>query len=251
MFNLYRNSFIVLSHPKAGRTWLSVIFDKLLEFEFGITNYNYFHKTSYFSTSAFRHYKIEFTHGPSSRIIENPNTNIFKNRNIVFLIRDPKDIIVSYYYQRTIRKQLFSGTISEFIRDKNTGIAKVVNYHNIIDGYRDTFSKYILLKYEDMCNDLPKQICRLLNYFDLKISSKTIEDVSDWVTFSKMQNRERLGVSSKSGLMAIDPDNINSYKVRKGLIGGYKHELCLKDQFYVEDYVKKNLNEYFQYYLNY
>jgi Sulfotransferase domain len=50
----------------------------------------------------------------------------YRGTKVLYLIRDPRDVVVSCFFQATRRKKLFRGTLSEFIRSDNYGIRKIV-----------------------------------------------------------------------------------------------------------------------------
>src|SRR3546814_2248758 len=47
---------------------------------------------------------------------------LFADRPIIFLIRDPRDIMVSAYFHATRHKRRFGGTIGAFLRDRGHGL---------------------------------------------------------------------------------------------------------------------------------
>src|SRR3546814_14969570 len=55
---------------------------------------------------------------------------LFADRPIIFLIRDPRDIMVSAYFHATRHKRRFGGTIGAFLRDRRHGLPALISYWN-------------------------------------------------------------------------------------------------------------------------
>ena len=133
----YSNSeYFILSHPKSGRTWLRVMLSKYLS---SLNNHKFSNLIEIHQLTteidapiiSFNHDNTSYNYGISM------NKTHFKNKkyknetdNVILLVRDPRDVIVSYYLHCTRRRKYFSGTISDFIRDDKFGIEKIIMFLN-------------------------------------------------------------------------------------------------------------------------
>src|SRR5829696_8296931 len=127
LFSTRDADVFVLSFPKCGRTWLRVMLSKYIldlrghepgdlvdvysiSRRAGLPAVTFDHEDSYFT--------IE---GACAQALET-NKARYRDKRVAFLVRDPRDVMVSYYVYCTKRNRAFRGTIGEFIRDSRFGI---------------------------------------------------------------------------------------------------------------------------------
>ena len=98
-----RSDVYILSFPKCGRTWLRMMLAKAFALIDGEDVSDYF--TS--APAPDRNMRIIFDHEDSGGLsaydaLETDKTK-YKNEKVLFLVRDPRDVMVSYYFQMTRR----------------------------------------------------------------------------------------------------------------------------------------------------
>ena len=60
------------------------------------------------------------------------NKSKYRNKKVVFLVRDPRDVVVSYFFQRTKRSRSpVNLDMSSFIRDPGYGVNRIIDLMNI------------------------------------------------------------------------------------------------------------------------
>ena len=91
-----QNSAIVVSQPKSGRTWLRFMLDRL-----GL--------------------HLRYQH-PSGSILPDE----WRGKKIIFLYRDPRDVVVSHWYHATRRHGFYDGSLSDFILHPEWGLESVI-----------------------------------------------------------------------------------------------------------------------------
>lgn len=208
----------VISFPKSGRTWLRVMLDKL-----NIAML-YSHAGSEYNLSC------HFANLPSPSSCE-------KQGKQLFLFRDPKDTVVSGYFQKSRRivENVYSGTISEFIRDPRYGIEKIVRFNLEWLSYYERLGQYnhLSISYEALRRDPQRGLVAIYTY--LKGYSPKIDLINNVVketSFSRMQAQEKSGELSATYGRILAPANKNdpeSLKVRKGKVGGYIDYMTKED----------------------
>jgi len=159
-------------------------------------------------------------------------------RKIVFLHRDPRDTVVSGYHQAARRIGVFHGSISEFVRDPHHGIEKVARYNRMWLGFASDNPFILVCSYEAMLADTCQELERIAAFLGASVSGKAIEDAVYRNRFEEMRRREASGeFREKYGqiLTPRDPNNPDSFKVRRGIVGGYRDELSCADITYCDD----------------
>ncbi len=219
-----KKSFI--SYPKSGRTWIRFILVEL-----GVSKKIHFH-----------HDTFEFNDGAKPKLNFEIDERIKKysvNDKIIYLERDPKDVMVSLYHQITGRfKDFFKyeGSISDFIRDDYFGAENLAKFRYIWNTVVKQKS-FLKITYEECHDDLSAVIIKILNYYELEIDKNKIEEAVKKASFDNMKNIERSQSFSQPWLR---PRN-NAYKVREGKVGSYKNYLSKKDIEYLSTIFGKDV----------
>jgi hypothetical protein len=251
--NKYKKSdALILSTGKSGRTWLRVLLNKYLSlyydvpFELGdLSKLNKKIPVLLFSHELWLHFSDASW---IQRILGKyviPD-NILVNKKIVLLSRDPRDVVVSLYYQKTRRsKKKIVCDMNEFIRHRQYGIRTVVNVMNIWHRRLKKHPRCLLIRYEDMKQDVLGELTRLLKF--LGIENINIDIARKAVAFADFDNMKRMelkGEFKSSVLMPSDPSDPNSFKVREGKVGGYIRHFCESDAQYLDDAMKMLADHY-------
>jgi hypothetical protein len=198
----------VVSYPKSGRTWLRLILDALY------LDLHYHHDT------AEALYKPEQDFDP-----EGADPSDYGDARIVYMIRDPRDVIVSSYFQATRRERTWNGGLGEFLRHPKLGFEALVRFQQHWLGLSDDLHRMLVVSYEDMQADAPGRVAAVTRFLGAgRVSARRIERAVRLYTFDRMQESERSGILKVfygGKLKPGDPDDAEAYKARRGRVGGY------------------------------
>lgn len=161
----------------------------------------------------------------------------FAGHPTIFLVRDPRDVMVSAYFHATRQKHRFDGDISSFLRDRQQGLASLIQYLNgWAEGMADGSS--VILSYERMSQDPAREIGRLLQFLGLPVDEALLEEVVAASRFDAMRKLEQ-----KDGIPGHDYDRSDeqSLRMRSGKVGGFADHLDSTDQAYIVDQCHQRL----------
>ena len=238
-----KNQYFLVSFPKTGRTWLLHMINQMKE----LSNQ---------SSDTLDNF-IFNEHDSSEIIIENgfrnnPN-DIFKytgrlryrRSNVIFLVRDPRDVIVSHYHQVTKRAKnpFVFNSISEFVRDETLGFKRIIQYYNLWYSNRSVPKEFFLIKYEDLLQSGVEELRKINDYLCLNIPTSEIEKVYKNSSAKKMRKKEI--ENQLDGFKDFGKEK-NQLKVRNAKIGDYTNELSKEDVDYC-NLIMNELNPYFDY----
>jgi hypothetical protein len=207
-----------ISFPKSGRTWLRLMLDDLK------IHLQYSHAGA--------------DHAGAKHFSQLDTSTAPRFRKIVFLHRDPRDTVVSGYHQASKRIGVFQGSISEFVRDPHHGIEKVARFNRMWLGFANDNPLILVCSYEAMLADTGQELKRIVAFLGASVYGKAIEDAVCRNRFEEMRRREASGeFREKYGqiLTPRDSNNPDSFKVRRGVVGGYRDELSSADIAYCDD----------------
>lgn len=169
-------------------------------------------------------------------------------KRVIFLVRDPRDVVVSFYHHNQKRMSFLDGAdknISEFIRHPRLGVPRIIEYMNFFYENRSVFKKFEIVRYRDLKQD-SSNFRRIVSFLGLSFSEESFKYALTQSEFSKMRKAEVNQEVGEHLLTPGDQSDPNSFKVRKGRVGGYKTELNEEDQEYCIEQMKL-LNPVFRY----
>lgn len=217
---------LVLSYPKSGRTWLRTMLDDL-----GV-------RARYDHAEANALYSAEKAFVPDT-----VDPSDIPERKVVLLLRDPRDILVSSYFEATKRQRVFSGTLSAFIRHPEFGIEPLLRFQGKWKRAAEQSDRFLVARYEELLHDGVGTLGRIVSFVDQRhIPAQRIESTLKAFSFDRMKSMEKAGllrVFYGKKLKAADPGDTDSYKVRRGGAGGYATYFSAEDTKYCRTWMKK------------
>ena len=242
---------IVISVPNSGRTWvrtfLAAYFCNRFAHPFSLNpdEYNDARIPRVIYTHDFyEHYtKARWWDRVRSKYLI-PRSEIGRAR-IVLLARDPRDAFVSHYHELTRRTAETAGalkdhSVSEILRDPIHGIQVMVR---VMNEWMQEFGERkdcTLLRYEDLHLDPAAQFRRVLAGLGEPEPSQPHFD--DALQFSRFGNMRKMEASRAYDPQLLQPGDVNdpeSYKVRRGKVGGYVDYLNAADVEFAASAVAK------------
>lgn len=261
---LQETDWVLMSWGKSGRTWFRVMLSRFYQLHFGLPTEHMLEFDNYHRLDA-RAPKVLFSHNNYMRDYLQDWTSLahFKGKKVVMLVRDPRDVAVSQYFQWRYRmlprkKDLNfyppHGTevdIFDFVCNRDCGIPRIVAYFN---GWADAMpmmgDDLTVIRYEDMRLDPAASLQQAVSFAGTPGSPEHIEAAREYAAYENMKKRE----ASNDGMRASgqrvrpgDESNPDSFKVRRGKIGGYRDYFTPEQMEQVDALVNGKLNPVFGY----
>jgi hypothetical protein len=259
----------IVSFPKCGRTWLRVMLGRVLQ-----KHYNYpvdmLLLPSKMLNLPEEIPKIYITHDDcpqwkKSNELETSKLH-YREKKVVLLVRDPRDAIVSLYFHKVKRAKLYNifdkiyqfkrlslmkpykGDISEFISEEVGGIDTFLRFYNIWFENCQVPEKFLLMRYEDIFNDGKKELSRILDFIGItSVKNEIIEDAVNYACFENMQKMEKENITGARKLLSPDVSDRDSYKVRRGKMGGFVDYLSKRDIEFMNWKINRDLAPFYGY----
>lgn len=234
-----RPEHYVVSFPKSGRTWLRAMVGTYLIAWKQLSESNFLRVNR---ISALIH-DIPIVHFTHEGVFSSANASLghsrFKNRKVVLLVRDIRDTLVSYYMQCSKREKTYDGDLSSFIRDERFGAPRLVSYLNewVSGGY--LLKALLLVKYESLHRSTVDEFNRLLLFLDIPVDPRFVASVVDNCSFENLRKLEEHNAIADARLSPGDPTDLESYKLRRGRVGGYVSYLSSSDIEYLNEMIRR------------
>jgi hypothetical protein len=229
--------YVLMSWGKSGRTWLRVMLSRFYQIAYGIPEgrmleFDNFKRMNAAIPSVF------FTHG---NYLRNYTGNWsdkpeFYGKKIVMLVRDPRDIAVSQYFQwkyrmRPIKKMLndypahgADVPIFDFLMNREVGLPEIIAFLETWERELPRVRDSVVVRYEDMRADPEQALRRVLSFLGTPGTDEQIRAAVAYAAYDNMKRLEQKRVFWLSGLR-LRPGhrgNPQSYKVRRAKVGGWR-----------------------------
>jgi hypothetical protein len=207
---------VVVSTPKSGRTWLRYMLDHL-----GL--------------------HVQYTHAFGR--LEVPKD---LPPRLILLHRDPRDTVVSAWYQHCKRRRDYSADLSSFLRDPVLGIEQRILFN--LFWAEQAFSRGgCVTSYEALYADSYTELARVARFVGgCAPDPARIAAAVESGAFEQMRALEASGVGAAlygNALRPIDPSDPESYKTREGKVGSWMARFDLRDVAFADELIRRH--EYF------
>ena len=234
---LQRCDWVLMSWGKSGRTWLRVMLSRaytlkggfdaseLLDFD------NLKKRDSSLPAVFFTHnnYLRDYTGNQHSK-------RHFQGKRIVLLVRDPRDVAVSQFFQWQYRMRPNKKFINDypphganidawdFVLDKDAGVPRIVDYFNGWASAMPELEDVLVVRYEDMRREPAEVLAKILAFTQTDVTPEQVQEAVDFAAYENMKKMEQNSFFKGSGARVKpgDKDNPESFKVRKAKVGGYR-----------------------------
>ena len=245
-FDVAEPDLYIVSYPKCGRTWLRVLLQKYLALlDLPLEHY---HDRTLLGIAGDRLIKFEHDQGnwvPAPPRIDQLafDTAKYAGKKVVFLVRDPRDVLVSSWYHLRYREHIYPHDLATFIRDDLVGIEKVIAFMNMWIEHRHVPEAFYLTTYEQM-HETPMTVLEaVLPFLGLAVDREALEQAIAESTFSNMKRMERDGVLKEPWMKPGAKHLRESMKVRKGKVGSFREELSDESIAFLNDRIRHSLSD--------
>ena len=210
---------VVVSFPKSGRTWLRFMLDAA-----GV-RLDYVHAGAEHRDAKL----LRELRGEPER---------WSRKRILFLYRDPRDTAVSGYFQAVHRlKTRYAGDFHAFLRDPRHGIEKIAGFNLMWLEAHATFPGFAAISYEMLHGDPAGGVARAIRFVTgATPDPAVIATAVDAGRFDAMRTVElALGSKRAARLGGGDPSNPESFKTRRGVVGGWHDYFDAADTAFAEE----------------
>lgn len=234
---LAETDHVLMSWGKSGRTWLRLMISRFYQLAYGIKEgrlleFDNLHRANPAIPRLF------FTHSNYLRDYTGDWTTKqpFYDKQVIMLVRDPRDVAVSQYFQWKFRmrpvKKLLNDypphnaeiSVYEFVMDQGAGLPRILEFFEIWQRELPKVKASTIVRYEDMRADPAAVLGRVLTFLGTPGTAEQIEGAVAYAAYDNMKQLEQKRVFWLSGirLRPGDQSNPDSFKVRRGKVGGWR-----------------------------
>ncbi|NXU74083.1 ST3A1 sulfotransferase, partial [Oreotrochilus melanogaster] len=228
-FEINDSDIFIATYPKSGTVWTQNIMS-LIMYEghrTGTENVDIIQRVPWLEYNI---EKMDYTQRPLPRVFAThlpyylvPRDLRNKRARIIYVTRNPKDVMISYYhfskYMNTLEEiPDLNVFMDRFLAGKVLGsswLDHVVGWYNHAEDFNILF-----LTYEEMKKDLRSAVLKICKFVGKKLSEEDVDNVVRQATFENMRKDPRANYENL-------PDDIVTKEkgsfLRKGTVGDWKN----------------------------
>ena len=249
------SSINLISYPKSGATWLQAMLANILIESYKLNKEGDTVRLTKLCKKYPEIPQYRWSHDGGEFILESevrPDPTIlfhypfrfkYAGKSVVLLIRDPRDVLVSYYHQATKRSAnpMHFDDIGDYLKDRLYGVKRISRFMKIWDWNKCLPHRFIIVRYEDLLNNTLYELKRILEFSKICYENEQLRDIVEKFTAEKMREQEKKG--NIDGMRKFGK-SLDHLKVRKARSGTYKEELSSDDIAYCNKELGKVLKLY-------
>ncbi|HFD80655.1 MAG TPA: sulfotransferase [Gammaproteobacteria bacterium] len=259
---LGKADWVLMSWGKSGRTWFRVMLSHFYHVKYGLPKHHLLEFDNLHRKNPAIP-RVLFSHNNYVRDYLRDWTTLahFRGKKVVLLVRDPRDVAVSQFFQWKYRmrphKKLLNEypphgadiSIFDFVMDKKAGVPRIVEFFNGWARSMPNLDDLLVIRYEDMRRDPHATMKKVLEFVGTPGTDDEIRQAVDFAAYDNMKKMEEKKFFRLSGarVKAGDQKNPDSFKVRRGKVGGYRDYFDDQQLAVIDGYVREHLDPVFGY----
>jgi len=194
-FAVYPDDSMLVSYPRSGNTWTRFLIANLLHPDADVSFANIERLIPDTSSQSSRALKRT----PRPRLIKTHEYFDHRYRKVIYIVRDPRDVAVSYYnFQRKYRQVDDSCTMERFVEDFVRGRMLSAGWGSWGENVGSWISTrgespdFLLCRYEDMLGDPVRELARIAFFLGIEPSQTLLQQAVERSSADRMRKLENL-----------------------------------------------------------
>lgn len=236
--NSFENTFaykpddvIIVSYPKSGSTWVRFTLANLLsqflerheEVDFLRAQLLVPEVSSHASGNG-----VNFEALPRPRIMRSHALYNSRFPKVVYLLRDPRDVLVSYYYHFK-KFYEFDGTLLDFLRSD----LRKIQWDEHVNSWifqSPSLANTCVIRYEHMLRDTFLEFQKIVHFSGLTCMPEDIRSAIEKSSFQRLRDLEE-----RKGLGYVEQQNTQIRFIREGRSGAWQEHFGPAEKTYVKE----------------
>ncbi|WP_162249688.1 sulfotransferase domain-containing protein [Altererythrobacter sp. Root672] len=231
---------ILVSYPKSGRTWVRFILAHYFAAKArhpDLDTETMFGFAPNFDLDPTRGIPAFIRRADAAAVPLIPSTHSrFTSRippelPVLFVVRDPRDVMASSYHHVTRHKQSFTGDMDDFLSDNEQGLPEYFRFMNSWGRELKRRPHYVV-SYEGLISDAVSEMARALQFLNQRVDLPALEQAVELSSFDKLRALELTKGIPGHAYDKSDPDAL---RMRRGKVGSFEDELSAAQKRLIEE----------------
>ncbi len=233
--DVYPDDRFLVGYPKSGNTWLDFMVACLLAQD--VEDVDFFTIENYVADIYFNNArKLRALSHPRCLKSHEPYDDRYEK--VVYIVRDPRDVAVSYYYHH-LKLGMWSEQeglglfVRKFVDGNLDGFG---SWGDHVRGWlekRDGDPDFLLVRYEELKRDTVRALQIIARHVGVDAIPDRLVSAVSWASVENMQKLESRAV--ERGHPSFRKVRRDIHFVRKGIPGGWENQLAPENRQLIED----------------
>lgn len=261
--NTRHADLIFICHPKSGGTWFRVMLSRLYHVRYGLPPERIVKSDEFYNRDRALP-RFLFTNGHYTYesavqgVLDDMGPGMAEGKKLVLLARHPCDVAVSWYLQFTKRtkaykRELIASTLRQpidrerismwdFVMHEELGLPALIEFHNMWERRVAAGDGGLVVRYEDLRTHPVEAMSRVCEFVGAPFTRDEIEHAVEFASFDNLRKLEQSGYFHNSGMALRNPKDPDTFKVRRGKVGGYRDYFTDDQVAIMEEMVRERLS---------
>lgn len=189
----FPDDICVVSYPKSGGTWLRFLIGNLIRPETPVT----FANIESAAPSIYHNPDHRLRQAPRPRVLKSHESFFSRHGRVIYIVRDPRDIAVSYYYYLVKFRELPQGYpmveyVPRFMREDFD--AKYGPWDDHVLSWirmRQGDPQFLLLRYEDLLGNPKQGLERIASFIGVEVDERRVQQAIELSSADRMRKLEK------------------------------------------------------------
>ncbi|MFQ5469338.1 MAG: sulfotransferase domain-containing protein [Gammaproteobacteria bacterium] len=213
--DVFDDDIFLVSYPRSGNTWLRFLLAMIVKQATDVD----FNNIERYIPDIYRNDNDTLLKIGSPRIIKSHEKYNTGYPNVIYLVRDVRDVIVSNYHfgKKMGYEGDFSSCFNSLITEPYDKGLAFGTWTDNVQSWLDHKDNLSLIKYESLVNSPLQAVTNLLSNLSIQVENTIIEHAIAECSFEKMRAKEQ----TTQGIDYINASKGNEF-IRKGEVGGWR-----------------------------
>jgi hypothetical protein len=189
----YPDDTFIVSYPKSGNTWTRFLIANLLHPEPNLTLLDMERLVPAVDGQTRRFFRTM----PRPRVIRDHGPFNPQYKNVIYIVRDPRDVVVSAYnfvLKATIVDEDYPITtfVNEFVRGARSAVGSWGENVASWLATRGNTPRFLLLRYEDMLSETSRELGKIASFLGMTVSAERLAEAVSRSSADNMRKLEKM-----------------------------------------------------------
>jgi alcohol sulfotransferase len=249
---------VVVSHPKAGRTWLRALLSRLYQRRHGLPADELLDLDNFHRRAAEVPVVLFSDDNYVNDLVADPLAECpYAGKRVVLLVRNPIDVAVSIFHQHRRRTSLLKKDLNDipydmervalldYVRDHPQGLRHVLDHMNRWAAHAARVADLAVVRYEDLHAAPAEHLGRVAAFLGTPFERADLDEAVAFAAADNLRRMEAGGHFRGRRLAPRDAADPDSFKVRRARVRGYTEDFAERDVRALEASVRARLDRFY------